>query len=195
MPLRGLGPCCVPRYLHLENSRATSKVLVHWASSVVREQDAGGRALKHFVVGGLLSLTGDGFAVQIQSHPGDDDLVADMIIHKLGNTPGIKFVEIAKVRVLFYFWGAACAVALPTSRCLGVSSSRQAATGRKPLAIKLLEQESRVREQIPVLLRQALPLSKGAPWAAGTDGRGVDLLGWSRTSGRWRRPCSLGTQT
>lgn len=44
------------------------------------------------------------FFFQIQSHPGSDDVVADIIISKLRNTRGIKFVEIAKVSAVVFLF-------------------------------------------------------------------------------------------
>merc|ERR1719201_1336139 len=84
------------RFMKLESARAVNRVLVHWASTV------------------------------IQTHPGSDDVVADIIISKLRNTRGIKFVDIAK-----------------------------ASWSRKELAIRLLDQEPRASEQVPMLLNMA----------------------------------------
>eukprot|EP00051_Salpingoeca_urceolata_P027676 m.482711 g.482711 ORF g.482711 m.482711 type:complete len:836 (-) comp22644_c0_seq1:37-2544(-) len=83
----------VCKYLKLEDSKATNRVLVHWASSL------------------------------IQNHVADDDVIAQTIIDKLGNSKGISFAEIA-----------------------------QAALGRPDLAIRLLDKEPRSSEQVPLLL-------------------------------------------
>lgn len=54
------------KYLKLSDSTATNRVLVHWASSMVMNQDA------------------------------DDDAIAKTIIRKIGDTKGISYTEIAR---------------------------------------------------------------------------------------------------
>ncbi|XP_062491531.1 vacuolar protein sorting-associated protein 16 homolog, partial [Pezoporus occidentalis] len=106
--LRRLYPLAIRmcEYLRLSEIQGVSRILAHWACYKVQQKDK------------------------------SDEEVAQAINHKLGDTPGISYSEIA---------------------------ARAYDCGRTELAIKLLEYEPRSGEQVPLLLkmkRSKLALSK-----------------------------------
>ncbi|XP_065519120.1 vacuolar protein sorting-associated protein 16 homolog isoform X1 [Lathamus discolor] len=106
--LRRLYPLAIRmcEYLRLSEVQGVSRILAHWACYKVQQKDK------------------------------SDEEVAQAINHKLGDTPGISYSEIA---------------------------ARAYDCGRTELAIKLLEYEPRSGEQVPLLLkmkRSKLALSK-----------------------------------
>ncbi|NXG08662.1 VPS16 protein, partial [Sakesphorus luctuosus] len=154
--LRRLYPLAIRicEFLRLPEIQGVSRILAHWACSKVQQKDK------------------------------SDEEVAQAINHKLGDTPGISYSEIA---------------------------TRAYDCGRAELAIKLLEYEPRSGEQVPLLLkmkRSKLALGKAIEsgdtdlgtlgvgtqtWVRGTMGTlGVGTQTWVRgTMGT----LGVGTQT